>query len=129
MNYNMKQPQDPINLALAKEIDYNTLVESSVTQAELLSRLLNRIESLENTHKQTIKSNWIMALFVIALGSTMLLMSVWYLEVEFDKWDKKEKAMNQIESDLNFPLFRSFKQNSEKQTKLLEQILNNVKSN
>ena len=70
-----------------------------------------------------------MALFVIALGSTMLLMSVWYLEVEFDKWDKKEKAMNQIESDLNFPLFRSFKQNSEKQTKLLEQILNNVKSN
>ena len=70
-----------------------------------------------------------MALFVIAFGSTMLLMSVWYLGVEFDKWDKKEKAMNQIKSDSNFPMFHSFKQNLEKQTKLLEEILNNAKSN
>ena len=129
MKYKMSQQQDPINLALAKEIDYNTLVESSVTQAELLSRLLNRIESLEVHHKRTIKNNWLMALFLVAFGCTMLFMSVWYLEVEFDKWDKKEKTMNQIKSNSNFPMFRSFQQNSEKQTKLLEEILNNAKSN
>jgi hypothetical protein len=115
----MSQPQDPINLAIAKEIDYNTLVESSVTQAEILSKLLSRLEALERVNKKTILCNCLIAVAVIAFGLTMTIFALNYLKTEFEDWDA-----GRTEANANRP----FHKNMDNQTKIFQEMSDTFKT-
>lgn len=127
----MSQPQDPINLALAKEIDYNTLVESSVTQAEILSKLLSRLEALERVNKKTIWCNCLIAVAVIAFILTMMLFGLNYLKTEFEDWDaariteRKEKPFNFIN---RASTMGSFNEKINNQTKIFKEMSETLKN-